>query len=46
VVAVRQASVLFVLGLSIAFLGERPGRLRIVGALATVAGVALVAISG
>ncbi len=46
VVAVRQASVLFVLGLSIAFLGERPGRLRIIGAFATVAGVALVAIAG
>lgn len=46
VVAVRQASVLFVLGLSIAFLGERPGRLRILGALATVVGVVLVAIAG
>jgi drug/metabolite transporter (DMT)-like permease len=46
VVAVRQVSVLFVLALSIAFLGERPGRLRILGAIATVAGVALVAVAG
>lgn len=46
VVAVRQVSVLFVLALSIAFLGERPGRVRALGALATVAGVALVAVAG
>ena len=46
VVAVRQASVLFVLALSIALLGERPGRLRILGAIATVVGVALVAVAG
>jgi drug/metabolite transporter (DMT)-like permease len=46
VVAVRQASVLFVLGLSIVFLGERPGPMRILGAVATVIGVALVALLG
>jgi drug/metabolite transporter (DMT)-like permease len=45
VVAVRQASVLFVLGLSIVRLGERPGRPRIVGAGLTVLGVALIAVA-
>ena len=43
VVAVRQASVLFVLILSVVHLGERPGRPRIVGAGLTVAGVAMIA---
>lgn len=46
VVAVRQASVFFVLILSVAFLRERPGGLRILGAVATVAGVALIALAG
>ena len=45
VVAVRQASVLFVLVLSVRQLGERPGRPRILGAAFTVAGVALIAIA-
>lgn len=46
VVAVRQASVFFVLILSVAFLRERPGGWRIAGAVATVAGVALIALAG
>lgn len=46
VVAVRQASVLFVLVLSVRLLREQPGRIRLVGALATVAGVALIALAG
>ena len=40
-VAVRQASVLFVLGLSVFHLGEQPGALRVAGALLTVLGVGL-----
>jgi len=43
VVAVRQSSVLFALGLSVLFLRERPGWLRALGAAATVLGVALIA---
>jgi drug/metabolite transporter (DMT)-like permease len=43
VVAVRQSSVLFAVVISTWFLGERPGRSRIAGALATVLGVALIA---
>jgi drug/metabolite transporter (DMT)-like permease len=43
VVAVRQASVLFAVALGALQLRERPTRLRLVGALATVLGVALVA---
>jgi len=46
VVAVRQSSVLFVLALSVGLLGERPGRMRLVGAVATVLGVGLIASSG
>ena len=46
VVAVRQVSVLFALGLGVLRLRERPGRARIAGAVATVAGVALIAIAG
>ena len=46
VVAVRQTSVLFALLLGVLRLRERPGRLRILGALATVAGVALIALYG
>jgi drug/metabolite transporter (DMT)-like permease len=45
VVAVRQASVLFAVALGVLRLRERPTRLRLVGALATVVGVALVAAS-
>jgi drug/metabolite transporter (DMT)-like permease len=45
VVAVRQASVLFVLALSVLRLGERPGRVRVVGAVLTVAGVATIALA-
>jgi drug/metabolite transporter (DMT)-like permease len=45
VVAVRQSSVLFVLVLSVIWLGERPGPARIVGALSTVLGVALIALA-
>jgi drug/metabolite transporter (DMT)-like permease len=43
VVAVRQASVIFAVALGALRLRERPTRLRLLGALATVAGVALVA---
>jgi drug/metabolite transporter (DMT)-like permease len=46
VVAVRQSSVLFVLLMSVVVLGERPGVLRALGAVATVAGVALIAVAG
>jgi len=46
VVAVRQSSVLFALLFGVARLRERPGRPRILGALATVAGVVLIALSG
>jgi drug/metabolite transporter (DMT)-like permease len=44
VVAVRQASVLFAVAIGAFWLHERPGRARVVGALATVAGVALIAL--
>ncbi len=46
VVAVRQTSVLFALLLGVLRLRERPGRPRILGALATVLGVALIALHG
>lgn len=46
VVAVRQSSVLFAAWIGIAFLGERPDRGRLVGAAATVAGVALIGVGG
>lgn len=45
VAAVRQASVLFAVALGALRLRERPTRLRLAGALATVVGVALVAVS-
>jgi len=45
VVAVRQASVLFAVALGALRLRERPTRLRLAGALATMVGVALVAAS-
>ena len=41
--AVRQSSVLFAVVLGVLWLRERPGRERVVGALATVVGVALIA---
>jgi uncharacterized membrane protein len=44
VVAVRQVSVLFAVLLSVFFLRERPGRVRLLGATATVAGVALISL--
>jgi drug/metabolite transporter (DMT)-like permease len=44
VVAVRQSSVLFALLLGVWILRERPTRERALGALATVAGVALIAL--
>jgi drug/metabolite transporter (DMT)-like permease len=44
VVAVRQSSVLFAVVLSVLFLRERPGRVRVLGAAATVAGVALISL--
>ncbi len=43
VVAVRQSSVIFALVIAMLWLGERPGRARVLGAGATVLGVALVA---
>ncbi|MEM7412578.1 MAG: DMT family transporter [Myxococcota bacterium] len=43
VVAVRQVSVLFAVGLGIVWLGERPGRARVWGAVLTVIGIALIA---
>jgi drug/metabolite transporter (DMT)-like permease len=46
VVAVRQSSVLFAVALGALWLRERPGRTRVLGALATVIGVALIALFG
>jgi drug/metabolite transporter (DMT)-like permease len=46
VVAVRQSSVLFAAWIGVSFLGERPGRARLVGAAATVAGVVLIGLGG
>jgi uncharacterized membrane protein len=45
VVAVRQSSVLFAVALSMLFLRERPSRVRLLGALATVAGVVLISVA-
>jgi uncharacterized membrane protein len=45
VVAVRQSSVLFAVALGVIFLRERPSRIRVLGALATVAGVALISLA-
>jgi drug/metabolite transporter (DMT)-like permease len=44
VVAVRQASVLFALGLALVLLRERPGPVRLLGGALNVAGVALIAL--
>lgn len=46
VVTVRQSSVLFALVLGVVWLREVPGRLRAIGGVATVAGVALIALWG
>jgi drug/metabolite transporter (DMT)-like permease len=46
VVAVRQASVLFAVALGALWLRERPSRPRVLGAAATVVGVALIALYG
>jgi uncharacterized membrane protein len=46
VVAVRQSSVLFAVALGMVQLGERPSRIRLLGAGATVAGVGLIALWG
>ncbi len=46
VVAVRQSSVLFVLVIGVVQLRETPGRMRVLGAVATVLGVALIAAFG
>ena len=43
VVAARQVSVLFAVGLAAVFLRERPSRVRLIGVAATVVGVFLVA---
>ncbi len=45
VTATRQTSVLFAVGLGMVVLHERPGRPRIIGAIGTVAGVVLIALS-
>lgn len=45
VVAVRQSSVLFAVVIGILHLRERPSRARVLGALATVAGVALIGLA-
>ncbi len=45
VVAARQTSVLFALALGVGWLGERPTAVRIAGAVATVTGVALLALA-
>jgi drug/metabolite transporter (DMT)-like permease len=44
VVAVRQVSVLFAVGIAALWLRERPSRPRVIGAAATVGGVALIAL--
>ncbi len=46
VVAARQTSVIFALALGVLWLGESPGRARILGGLATFIGVATIALSG
>jgi drug/metabolite transporter (DMT)-like permease len=46
VVAVRQLSVLFAVGIAVRFLGEAPSPRRLAGALLTVAGVATIAVAG
>jgi len=45
ITAARQSSVLFALVIAVAVLRERPGRIRILGGIANVAGVALIALA-
>ncbi len=45
ITAVRQSSVLFALAIAVFALRERPGRVRLLGGLANVSGVALIALS-
>jgi drug/metabolite transporter (DMT)-like permease len=45
VVAARQTSVIFALLLGVTWLGEQPGRTRVLGGIATCLGVALIALS-
>ena len=46
VVATRQLSVVFAVGLALFWLRERPSRARIMGALLTVVGVATIGLAG
>ncbi len=46
VVATRQLSVVFAVGLALFWLRERPSRARVVGALLTVVGVATIGLAG
>ena len=46
VVAARQSSVVFAVGLAMWWLRERPTRARLVGAALTVAGVATIGLAG
>jgi drug/metabolite transporter (DMT)-like permease len=45
ITAVRQSSVLFALVIAVVALGERPGRVRVLGGIANVVGVALIALA-
>jgi drug/metabolite transporter (DMT)-like permease len=45
ITAVRQSSILFALAIAVMALRERPGRLRVLGGVLNVAGVALIALS-
>ena len=45
ITAIRQSSVLFALAFAVFALRERPGRLRLLGGLDNVAGVALIGLS-
>ena len=45
VVAGRQTSVIFALAMGVMWLGEKPGRTRMLGGIATFVGVALITLS-
>jgi drug/metabolite transporter (DMT)-like permease len=45
ITAARQSSVLFALLIAVVALKERPGRLRVLGGIANVAGVVLIALA-
>jgi len=45
ITAVRQSSVLFALVIAVTALGESPGRVRVLGGIGTVVGVAMIALS-